>query len=526
MSTAIPSSSAPATSEQPHASWPITSSAAVSSMAPVISEPPSSGVAISPGLSSRMQLPPPNSYNNFNMPEPFTWTSTIPSLPPPPVLTPSASPARASSSVLPAFSGPTWTANPLLSTSDPLPVFRTAATPVNSSPLAQLFSQLSFSTPNVTNIVTTRLATVEDYLSWRTQFESFLVSHGLIGILDGSLSAPPALIRGATNPDYTYWLRIDQTVRSWLFATLSRDILIEVRDLHFSAPIWERLETRFMAESIARAMELKRGLNNLKKKESQSMDEYLRDIKNLADSLNSINSPVTNRELLLATVQGLGPEYESLITSITLFPDNFTIDSLRPQLLALEQRALYLRSQNIHPGHQAFGAAEQAAAAVQRPAGRGGDQQFRGNGGGRGYRGNSGRQRGHRGRGRGYGGQNHQQYAGQPYQQLRGPPVPGYGAPGWQNPPPAFAPRAPHAPGFQVDNFQSPPPPIVCQICFSPGHSALACPRYVNPSAPALVALPTGESNESVWYPDSGASAHMTPSEGQPHGGHPSSSNQ
>ncbi|CAH9066660.1 unnamed protein product [Cuscuta europaea] len=67
-----------------------------------------------------------------------------------------------------------------------------------------------------------------------------------------------------------------------------------------------------------------------------------------------------------------------------------------------------------------------------------------------------------------------------------------------------------------VDNtYSHAPAPVVCQICFSPGHSTLICPRFVGTSTPALAALPTGEHNASMWYPDSGASAHMTPHEGQ-----------
>ncbi|CAH9076156.1 unnamed protein product [Cuscuta epithymum] len=154
-----------------------------------------------------------------------------------------------------------------------------------------------------------------------------------------------------------------------------------------------------MAACVARSIELRRLLSALKKKDDQSMDDYLREVIVLIDSLNTINSPVSNRELIQSMIQGLGPEYESVITSVTLFPDSFTFDSLRPQLMALEQRALYLCSQDAAPGHQAFAAYDQAAV---RPQGRGGGQ-ARGNGG-RGYRG-GGRGRGHRGRGRGYGGQ-------------------------------------------------------------------------------------------------------------------------
>ncbi|CAH9053242.1 unnamed protein product [Cuscuta europaea] len=46
--------------------------------------------------------------------------------------------------------------------------------------------------------------------------------------------------------------------------------------------------------------------------------------------------------------------------------------------------------------------------------------------------------------------------------------------------------------------------------------------RFSQTSAPALITS-SGESNDVLWYPDSGASAHMTSSEGQTFGGSSSS---
>ncbi|CAH9069357.1 unnamed protein product [Cuscuta europaea] len=99
------------------------------------------------------------------MPESFTWTPTIATLPPPSLQTPSASSARASSS-LPVFSGLTWAGHPHIATLDPPPLMHMASSMVTPSPLANLSSHHG----------------VEDYLSWHKQFESFLVSHGLLGI--------------------------------------------------------------------------------------------------------------------------------------------------------------------------------------------------------------------------------------------------------------------------------------------------------------------------------------------------------
>ncbi|CAH9108519.1 unnamed protein product, partial [Cuscuta europaea] len=141
-----------------------------------------------------------------------------------------------------------------------------------------------------------------------------------------------------------------------------------------------------MSVSLPRCMELKQLLSSIKKKESQSMEFYLREIKNVVDALAAINSPVSDKEMLQAILAGLGTEYRSFVTSVSLFPDQFTYDILQPRLLDEEQRVLYERQQQPAAGHQAFAV---AAAGGPPPAG----YANRGRGG-------HGRGRGRQGRGR------------------------------------------------------------------------------------------------------------------------------
>ncbi|KAL9259760.1 Retrovirus-related Pol polyprotein from transposon RE1-like protein [Drosera capensis] len=159
-------------------------------------------------------------------------------------------------------------------------------------------------------MITITLSIVEDYLVWRAQMESFLMSYGFIGFVDGFVVSPPMHLLQASsapvlNPDYFQWQRIDQMVRSWIFATLSRDILVEVLNLKLAREIWDRLHHRFMSVCMARSIELKRKLTSLRKASSDSMEKYLRDIKILADSLAAINSPVCNADLIEHTLMAL-----------------------------------------------------------------------------------------------------------------------------------------------------------------------------------------------------------------------------
>ena len=212
---------------------------------------------------------------SMSMPPILTWTSTPPSV---------TSHHHYQSptidfgqSNIHLFRGPTFTR-----TAGPF-----SSPQIDGSSISQLSTSLAFSTPNVKNIVTTVLTTAEDYLPWRTQFESFLVSHGLLGMIDGTVSMSSLYVLDAynwetMNPEYTYWLRIDQNVRSWIFATLSKETLVDVHDVQYSSKIWERLQVRFMSAGLARSMELKRSLSMIIKSEDQSMENYLRQIKLIA----------------------------------------------------------------------------------------------------------------------------------------------------------------------------------------------------------------------------------------------------
>lgn len=94
-------------------------------------------------------------------------------------------------------------------------------------------SSASLDAPNIMNLVTIKLQFVEDYLTWQNQFTSLLISRDLLGFVDDSFIPPSPLICDSSgnqqpNPNYRSWLRVDQIVRSWSFATLSREVLVDV----------------------------------------------------------------------------------------------------------------------------------------------------------------------------------------------------------------------------------------------------------------------------------------------------------
>ncbi|KAG5627801.1 hypothetical protein H5410_013019 [Solanum commersonii] len=237
---------------------------------------------------------------------------------------------------------------------------------IDSQTLPNFNSVAALATPNVTNLVTIKLGSVEDYLTWRTQFTSLLLSHELMGFVDGSIPHPSPLLGDAfgnhqPNPLYRSWIRIDQSVSSWLFATLSRNVLLDVHLLPASRDIWLSLHRRYMDATI--------------------------------------NSPVPSQDFIDHVLLGLGKEYDTLVGIITHFPGHLSLEKLRTKLLLHEQRLQRFKELDSPITHQAF-----VAHSVSTPT-QDSDSQF---GSGRGRGRSSSRGCGRGGKGRGFGGRGQQ----------------------------------------------------------------------------------------------------------------------
>jgi len=64
-------------------------------------------------------------------------------------------------------------------------------------------------------------------------------------------------------------------------------------------------------------MDLRQTLSNLSKDPKQSMEDYLRHIKYVADSLASIRTPIPDIELVQLTLNGLDKDYHTLVTTLS-----------------------------------------------------------------------------------------------------------------------------------------------------------------------------------------------------------------
>eukprot|EP00268_Persea_americana_P006760 TRINITY_DN12435_c0_g3_i1.p1 TRINITY_DN12435_c0_g3~~TRINITY_DN12435_c0_g3_i1.p1 ORF type:complete len:211 (-),score=36.17 TRINITY_DN12435_c0_g3_i1:3813-4445(-) len=175
--------------------------------------------------------------------------------------------------------------------------------------------------PNIASLVSVKLEN-HNYLLWKSQFLPVLCAHGMIGYADESNLCPDEFIVSSNdlnmkevNPLFLAWIQQDQVVLCLINATLSDGVLARVVGLQTSHEVWFTLEMCFATLFRSHIIQLKSHLQSIKKG-SLSMDDCVKKIKHIADSLAAICNPVDDEDILSYTLNGLPPEYGPFKTSI------------------------------------------------------------------------------------------------------------------------------------------------------------------------------------------------------------------
>ncbi|XP_031287175.1 uncharacterized protein LOC116145880 [Pistacia vera] len=132
----------------------------------------------------------------------------------------------------------------------------------------------------------------KNYSFWRSQILPALTSHGLEGFVTGEKECPL--------------------------------MILHVAKCTTSYEIWNVLELHFQSVSKARTLHL-RNLLQITKKEGCNVSEYVLKIKELGDELIASGVNITDKELLLYILDGLGPEYDAVVANLTACSSQTTL---------------------------------------------------------------------------------------------------------------------------------------------------------------------------------------------------------
>ncbi|XP_010474091.1 PREDICTED: uncharacterized protein LOC104753554 [Camelina sativa] len=146
-----------------------------------------------------------------------------------------------------------------------------------------------------------------NYDAWRELFETHCYNFGVYGHLDGT--STPA------NDTDTAWKERDGIVKMWIYGTISSSLLDTILKTHSSArDIWISIENLFR-DNKARAIQLENDLRSLTIGDMTVLD-YCQKLKTLSDLLANVDSPVTDRVVVMHMLYGLSEKFDNIVNII------------------------------------------------------------------------------------------------------------------------------------------------------------------------------------------------------------------
>lgn len=148
-----------------------------------------------------------------------------------------------------------------------------------------------------------------NFSTWRIFFNIAFRKFGLVDHIDGTVDAH-AMLGDAE------WTQIDTCIVSWLYSTLSVDLLravLQPDDNAYTA--WTSIASQFLDNAVQRTMQARQALHALHQAD-MSITEYCGQLKSLADTLRDVGSPLTDQDLVVNLLSGLNEKFANCVSNI------------------------------------------------------------------------------------------------------------------------------------------------------------------------------------------------------------------
>jgi len=183
-------------------------------------------------------------------------------------------------------------------------------------------------TVNSTNVTFTFNTPIKldqsNYLIWKSQVLASIRGNRLEKFIDNSITPPPSHIaqriedelRSVENPEFATWRSQDHVLLGWLLSSMSEGIISLVFNLETSREVWKAIEVQFGSQSKSRFLHLRYMMNSTRKDDLKIIDYFIK-MKNIANNIAVSGNALSDDDLILHILSGLGLDYNSVATYIT-----------------------------------------------------------------------------------------------------------------------------------------------------------------------------------------------------------------
>lgn len=177
-----------------------------------------------------------------------------------------------------------------------------------------------------------------NYDAWRELFFTHCQSFDVSGHLDGTLLP--------TDDNDDAWKKHDGLVKLRIYGTLSKNLFKSAfKTGGTSREIWTRIENLFRNNKEARVIQIDQKLRTTEIGDL-SVHAYCQEMKSIADLLENVGAPVTERTLVTHLLNGLNGKFDNIINVIIHRQPFPTYDEAHSMLILEEDRLNKRRRQS------------------------------------------------------------------------------------------------------------------------------------------------------------------------------------
>ena len=184
-----------------------------------------------------------------------------------------------------------------------------------------------------------KLEGVKNWQVWKYQMQVILEARELWGHVDGTATRP-ALSESSSSgssAQSTFEKAVRKT-KALLVTSINSGLVHLITECQTPKEIWDKLKERFERNTVANKLFLKQKFFSMKMKDSDSVDEHLRRMKEITDQLAAIKAPIPEDEHIVALLLSLPRSYNTLITALTAKGDELSLAQVHQALRSEEEK--------------------------------------------------------------------------------------------------------------------------------------------------------------------------------------------
>lgn len=177
----------------------------------------------------------------------------------------------------------------------------------------------------------------QNFSPWKATMIPYLKCQKVFDYVDGTIKQPAKEIiasDGTTSPNplFDTWETQDNLILSCINSLLTDEVLAQVAHCDTSYAVWTALSSAFASQSRAHTIQVRSQLAN-SRKTTQTASEYFMHIKRLTDDLALVGQALKLDDIISYILAALGPEYDSLVTTISSRGNSLTLEEVYSMLL-------------------------------------------------------------------------------------------------------------------------------------------------------------------------------------------------